>query len=116
MANRNEFNEDDWTAEERALFDALPTDRIPPSGLKARTLEAVGLRHPNATWTPPRRAMAIAIAASLIFIAGAFVGYVAARRAANPINDARAGTPHEAVVRADNPTSNTQPTRHVIWY
>ena len=116
MATHDDFNENEWTPEERALFDALPTDRIPPIGLKARTIDAVGLRRPNATWMSPRSMMAIAVAASLIFIAGALVGFAAARRVAKPINDARAKTQTEAVVRADSPTSNNQPTRHVVWY
>jgi hypothetical protein len=115
MAN-HDFDANEWTPEERALFDALPTDRIPPVGLKARTIDAIALRRATAPSVSPRKAMAIAVAASLIFIAGALVGYAAARRPAKPINDARAKTQHEAVVRADKPTSNNQPTRHVVWY
>lgn len=133
MATHNEFTEDDWTPEERALFASLPSERIPPSELKTRTIDAV-LRHAAPARRPiasRRRAFLLAAASSLIFIAGAFVGYAAARRSLHPVNESRMATTRQEVARAGsesssaNPTgtglntsttTNSQPTRHVVWY
>jgi hypothetical protein len=116
MTPHDEFTEDDWTPDERALFAALPQERIPPGELKARTTDALRRRglldhQPVARST---HVLALVAAASAIFIAGALVGYAAAQRSVRPIDNTRAATRHD-VAEAPADGSNP-PTRHVVWY
>jgi hypothetical protein len=117
MRSHDEFTEDEWTPEERAQLVSLPTERIPPSELKGKTMDAVrrnGFVGRQRIVTP-RRVLALVAAASLIFIAGALVGYAAARRTARPADDGRVAN-REAVANAENSKTNSQQTRHVVWY
>jgi len=112
----DEFNEHEWTVEERAMFASLPEERIPPAALKTRTREAIrrsGLIATQTVWAP-RRALALIAAASLIFVAGALIGYAMAQRSAKRLDDARVANRQE-VARAVSDT-NSQPKRHVVWY
>ena len=116
MGTHDEFTEDDWTPEERALLASLPRERIPPSQLKARTIDTI--RRGGAFERPhlaSRRTVALIAAACLIFIAGTLVGYAAARRATRPSNEARTGT-RQAVAKTESETTINQPMRNVIWY
>jgi hypothetical protein len=116
MVDRDEFAEDSSTPEEKARLASLPRERTSPDELKARTMDALrargllGLR----SGKRPGRVLAILAAASLIFAAGALVGYAAARRSTTPATDIRATTSQD-VARAGAPTANS-PARHVIWY
>lgn len=131
MRPHEEFLEDDWTPEERERLASLPAERIPPSELKTRTVAALrrgGLVDGSAsgmlemTDRATRRsratlamAAALVAAASLIFIAGALVGYVAARRAARTTDESRTAS-REAVANAREAGSTLQPRSHVVWY
>ena len=98
MSNHDElFDGDDWTPDENAQLSALSAEKRPPEELKRRTMEAMrrrGLLGPHRVATP-RRVVALLAAASVIFIAGALVGYVAARRAAPRDNQARVSSKQE---------------------
>jgi len=116
MTAHDDFTEDDWTPEERALFASLPPERIPPSQLKARTIDALRRREllDRQPVARPIHVLALVAAASVIFIAGALVGYAAAQRSVRPIDNTRTATRHdvaEAPANGSNP-----PTRHVVWY
>jgi hypothetical protein len=116
MTTHDEFTEDDWTPEERALLASLPQGRIPPSELKARTIDALRRRalldrRPAAR---PAHVLALIAAACAIFIAGTLVGYAAAQRSVKPIVGTRTATPRDVAEAAA--TSNNPPTRHVVWY
>lgn len=115
MATHDEFTEDDWMPEERALLSSLSRERIPPHGLKARTIDAVRHRafSERRPAMPTKRVLAFLAASSLIFIAGALVGFAVAQRSAKPVDDSRMAT-REAV--AQNVKPDSQPTRHIVWY
>ena len=108
------FDESDWTREERARLTALGTHRVPPAELKQRTLRAlreqgyVGRRRLSA-WI----VVGGLIAATIVFGAGAFVGYAAASRHSAPSSPATV-TATRAVAQIDS--INKAPTRHVVWY
>src|SRR5262249_18342363 len=73
------FDENEWTPEERARIAALSTHRVPPADLKERTTRA--LRDQGHIGRPRVSTWIIVgglIAATLVFGAGALVGYVAA--------------------------------------
>ncbi len=110
------FDGDEWSAEENAQIRSLPQERVPPHALKGKTIAA--LHHHGFLAAPvsasPRRTIALLAAASVIFIAGALVGYLAARRAPVPDVEPRMAN-REQVAKAES-VSNTQPVRHVVWY
>jgi hypothetical protein len=116
MVDRDEFAEEIWTPDEQARLASLPLERVAPDELKARTMDALrargllGLR----SGKRPGRILAVLAAASLIFAAGALVGYAAARRSTPPATETRATTSQD-VARASGPTT-VSPKRHVIWY
>ena len=117
MAGHDDFTEDDWTPEESARLASLPKERIAPSELKARTMEALHRRRllGSRSAAGPARMLALIAAASLIFITGALVGFAAARRTTEPAGESRARTAQD-VARAGGAASNTPPTRYVVWY
>ena len=118
MATHDDFNEDEWTPEESALLASLPRERVPSAALKARTTDAVR-RLAGATpigHRSSRRALMLAAAACLIFIAGAVVGFAAAKRAARPSTEPPVAATGHAVARSNAPVLILQPTRHVVWY
>ena len=113
----NDFLDDEeWSAEEQAQLASLARDRIPSHELKGRTLVALHahgyLAAPNAK--SPRRMIALLAAASVIFIAGAVVGYLAARR--EPPRDAESRMANREQVAQSESATTTQPVRHVVWY
>lgn len=117
MATNNSFPDaDDWTPEESALFRGLVSERIPPSELKARTIESVRERGLIGERLPAsrRRLMVMLAAACVTFAAGAAVGYAAASRVAKPAENPRVAK--QAFAQADTTLANAQPLRHIIWY
>lgn len=119
MSTHDEFDnaQDDWTPEERRLLAALPRERIPPHDLKARTVHAV--RRFNAATAhssrSPRQMMALAAAATVIFIAGTLVGYLAASRSTRPPSESPV-VKREAVANAEHEPLNISQLRYVVWY
>jgi hypothetical protein len=117
MSTHDEFLEgEDWSVEERAQLAALSRERIPHYEVKSKTVVALHSHGFLAVpvKTSPRRTIALVAAASVIFIAGALVGYFAARRAPAPDTQPRVAN-REQVARAES-ANNTQPVRHVVWY
>ena len=117
MSTQDEFQSgDDWTSDENSLLASLPSERIPPDELKARTMESMTqhglLREPSSS---RGRLVPMLAAACVIFIAGAAVGYVAATRASKQPDDSRVAT-RQAVAQADSTAPQTQPVRHIVWY
>lgn len=118
MNKQDEFLEgDEWSAEERAQLESLANERIPSHALKGRTIAALhnhGFLAAAPASASPRRTIALLAAASLIFIAGALVGYLAARSAPAPAVEPRMAN-REQVAQAES-VNNTKPVRHVVWY
>jgi len=116
MVARDDFVEDGWTPEEQARLASLPSERVAPAELKARTMDALHARGllGSRSAMRPGGLLALLAAASLIFVTGALVGYAAARRSTTPANETRTTTSQD-VARAGATTTNP-PARHVIWY
>jgi hypothetical protein len=116
MNKNDDFLDGEWSAEEDAQLKSLARERIPSHQLKGRTIAA--LHHHGFLAVPvsasPRRTIALLAAASVIFIAGALVGYFAARRDPAPDVQPRVAN-REQVAQAES-AKNTQPVRHVVWY
>jgi hypothetical protein len=115
-SDHGSFDEQEWTAEERARFSALSREHTPPPELERRTTHALrdrgllGRRRISA-----RVVVGLLLAASLVFAAGALVGYAAAaRRPAPAIEPSVAST--RSVAQIDTTDSATPRTRHVVWY
>jgi hypothetical protein len=110
------FDQNEWTAEERAQLDALSRELAPPRELKTRTIRGLrGDGHLRPTRDISLRVVAgLLLAASLVFSAGALVGYRAAQRRASPRETAVTATRHD-VARIDSDTTSS-PVRHVVWY
>ena len=117
MSKQDEFLEgDEWSADESVQLRSLARERIPAHELKGRTVAALhshGFLAAPAGGSP-RRMMALLAAASAIFIAGALVGYFAARRGPAPDVQPRVAN-REQVAQAES-ANNTKPVRHVVWY
>jgi hypothetical protein len=111
-----EFEGDEWSAEDKALLASMARERIPSHALKSRTIAALHnhgfLIAPNSA--APRRTIALLAAASVIFIAGALVGYFAARRAPAAETQPRVAN-RDQLAKAES-ANNIQPVRHVVWY
>jgi hypothetical protein len=108
------FDQNEWTAEERAQLDALTRELAPRPELKTRTIRALrgdGQLRP-ARDISLRVVAGLLLAASLVFSAGALVGYTAAQRRASTRETAEA--PQHDVARVDSDTTST--VRHVVWY
>lgn len=111
------FDENEWTAEERSQLDALTCELAPRPELKRRTILALrGVGYLSPARDISLRAVAgLLLAASLLFSAGALVGYAAAERRART----RANMPTAAerdVARVDSVTTSSSSVRHVVWY
>jgi hypothetical protein len=59
--------------------------------------------------------MALAAAAAVIFIAGTFVGYLAASHSTRPASESP-GVKREAVANAEREPLNINQMRYVVWY
>ena len=125
MKNGNEsFDENEWTSDECAQLESLSEERIPPAGLKARTIQALRARALvgySPVETPraitPRLGFALAAAASAVFAAGAALGYtVAVRRVTPPAAGAAASNETRAVARAESANASSRPVRQVVWF
>ena len=106
----------EWTPDEQAQLGALGDERFPNPALKATTLDALargGLVRPERR-VPTSMVIGFALAASLLFAAGAFVGYSAASSRA-PVQPEHDRVAVREVARIDSATATT-PTRHVVWY
>ena len=117
MSRQDEFLEgDEWSADETEQLRSLARERIPSHQLKARTIAA--LHNHGFLAVPvsasPRRTIALVAAASVIFIAGALVGYLAARRA--PASDVPPRVANREQVAQAESVNNNRPVRHVVWY
>jgi hypothetical protein len=115
--DQRSFDENEWTAEERASLAALSADRTPPSALKQRTVHALrdrGLLGKRSRFSTPM-ILGLLLAASVVFVAGALVGYVAANRRP-PAMPERAVAVTRSVAQLDSADSAAQRTRHVVWY
>ena len=117
MSKQDQFFEgDEWSADESAQLRSLARERIPSHELKGKTVAALhshGFLAAQASGSP-RRMIALLAAASVIFIAGALVGYFAARRSPAPEVQPRMAN-REQVAQAES-VNNNQPVRHVVWY
>lgn len=108
------FDDNEWTPEERARVAALSVTRVPPAGLKQRTMRA--LRdggHIGRRGVSPWVVVGGLLAATIVFAAGALVGYAAANRRPAPSGPATV-TATRAVAQIDS--TKAEPMRHVVWY
>lgn len=108
------FDENEWTSEERARLASLSTHRVPPAELKQRTIRA--LRDQGLVGRRRISTLVVVgglIAATIVFGAGAFVGYAAASRRAAP-GASPTVTATRAVAQIDS--IDNAPARHVVWY
>jgi hypothetical protein len=115
--DRRSFDENEWTAEERARFAALSTERLPPAELEQRTAQALrsrGLLGPRTRFSGPM-IIGLLLAASIVFAAGVLAGYAAANRRPSATPE-RAVATSRSVARLDSVDSSLQRTRHVVWY
>jgi anti-sigma factor RsiW len=110
------FDENEWTPEERAHIAALSAHRVPPAELKQRTLHALRAQgYIDRRRVPAWIVVGGLIAATLVFGAGALVGYAAAsRRSAPSVPTPVAAT--QSVAQLDSAAKATPATRHVVWY
>ena len=111
------FDENEWTAEERAALAALSTERLPPPDLEGRTVQALrtrGLLGSRTRLSPPI-IIGLLLAASIVFVAGVVAGYAAANRRPSATPE-RAVATTRSVARLDSVDSSLQRTRHVVWY
>jgi len=109
------FDQNEWTPQERAQLDALTRELAPRPELKTRTIRALrgeGQLQP-ARDISLRVVAGLLLAASLVFSAGALVGYTAAQRRAAPRDNPATPAQHD-VARVDSDTTST--VRHVVWY
>jgi hypothetical protein len=113
--HKDSLNEE-WSAEDQARLAAMQTGRTPSPDLKRRTMtaaRAAGFLRPK----PRVRGVTLALvaAASLVFAAGALLGYELGRRATTPANAGSAAN-HEAVAAARAINIESDPKRQIIWY
>lgn len=111
------FDENEWMPDERARFAGLTAERLPPPQVEQRTVAALrerGLIGRRTRFSPPL-IIGLLLAASIVFAAGALVGYAAAnRRPANAPGRAVAST--RSVAQLDSADSTARRARHVVWY
>jgi hypothetical protein len=116
MNTDDESVSEQWTPEDSARLASLPRERIPPHELKRRTMEAA--RSAGYLRSTPRRAgltLALIAAASLIFVAGALLGYALARRA-TPESRTTASTRTDGLASTQGFNIQVDSGRHVVWY
>jgi hypothetical protein len=118
MAN-DEMFEDELTSDELAAFRDLSTERMPPAELKDKTVSALigtGRLRPTRRFTP-RVMLMLATAASVVFVAGAGLGYEAAMRQVKRKSvEAVAPATSRAVARADASDTADHSKRQVVWF
>lgn len=112
------FNDNDWTPAERAMFDALRAERTPSPELKQRTIAALerrGLLRRTRS-VSPTTIVAVLLAASVVFIAGAIAGYTTAEHRARIQAEEHQPSVRD-VARIDSvPATSTTSARHVVWF
>ena len=114
--NTHDESMSEWTEDDAARLAALPRERIQPHDLKRRTLAAA--RSAGYLRSRPKRVgltIALAAAASAIFVAGTLLGYALARRAA-PQPKTTASTHSDGLASTQGFRINTDTGRHVVWY
>jgi hypothetical protein len=111
--------EDGLTSEELAALSSLTAERVPPARLKARTVRALadaGRLRPMQRVTP-RLMLVFSAAASVVFIAGAALGYAAAlRHLQRTPSEAATSVPSRAVARVEPSDSTAVLRRQVVWF
>jgi hypothetical protein len=115
--DQRSFDENEWTDEERARFATLSADRSPPAELEQRTVRALrdrGLLGRRSRLSPPIM-LGLLLAASVIFVVGALVGFTAASRRSSGAPE-RAVASTRSVAQIDSADSALAKTRHVVWY
>ena len=112
MRDHEQRGAEEWTESERTRLNSLPRHRAPSASLKARTLselrgrglvrQRTGLRVSRAAW--------VVVAASLVFVAGGFVGY---RLALTRLKtEARLAT----AAAESSPSDRSTNAEHVVWF
>jgi len=121
MSRENRENrsfDHEWSDEERARLRAFGNERTASPELKDRTIAALQSRRLLEGKSRVRFPMPVVIgmllAATIVFVAGALVGYAAAnRRTVEPSQPSVAVT--RAVARVDS-VDSVVTGRHVVWY
>ena len=117
QSDQRSFDENEWTADERARFAALGSERVPPPQLEQRTVVALrerGLIGRRSRFSPPV-IIGLLLAASIVFAAGALVGYAAANRKPADV-PGRSVASTRSVAQLDSADSTARRARHVVWY
>jgi hypothetical protein len=110
------FDENEWTADERAQLHALDAERSSSATLKARTIRALRDEHLLGAAARGRsRLLLVLAAASVMFAAGTAVGYTAGSRRALA-RDTSQPAASAAVARADTTARTQRATRQVVWF
>ena len=112
MRDDDRHSTHEWAPLEQRRLDSLPRARMPSDLLKTRTLTELrqrGLVRHRAR-SGLSRGLWIAIAASLAFVAGGFVGYRLALTRFE--TQARLAT----VAAATSPSDLSTNTGHVVWF
>ena len=115
--DQRSFDENEWTTDERARFVALSSERFPPPRLEQRTVAELrerGMLGRRPRFSPPV-IVGLLLAASMVFTAGALVGYAAASRKPSD-GPERAVSSTRSVAQIDSVDSATRRARHVVWY
>ena len=116
-SDHESFDELEWTPEERARLDALPRELAPRPELKAKTMLALrndGLLGAARRFSP-RAIAAMLLAASLLFSAGALVGYAAGERRAEARVEVTPVAQRD-LASIDSVKTSPASVRHVVWY
>jgi hypothetical protein len=118
--DEREFDEREWTEDERAQLEMVGAHRSPRRELRERTVSALQSRRLVARRPPlsPRVWAALAAAAAIVFAIGTLVGYQAALRRVNASRiEATSVTPPPPQTREARLDSNNQPApRKVVWF
>ena len=109
MRDDERASADEWTAEEKLRVDSLSRERVPSDLLKTRTVSELRTRGLVRHHPASRISLAwVAVAASLVFVAGGLVGYRVAL------------TRFQAQMRlavAESARQDRSPTvEHVVWF
>jgi hypothetical protein len=112
----SQFDDNEWTPHELAQLRALSAERESSATLKARTVRSLRSRNLiGVRWSPVMRSLFGLAAASLVFAAGAAVGYVAGSRRTTTTEAGASRT--AAVARVDSSGEAQRPQmRQVIWF
>jgi hypothetical protein len=116
MPNDDWFGEE-WTTEERAAFDALAGERVPPHALEVAITNALRQRGllRRARSTTVVRVTGVAAAAVILFASGVLAGYtIGARQSA--LSATRRPTPSAGVTPESAAVGQVTARGQVIWY